>query len=99
MEGCSRSSDAHPRGSEPSSACLLCTVEETRRVKSLFAGQQRRNRLVVSHLKFIRHILLVERVETHKLEAFCHDVEGLVVSFGANCHLVCADLRQHRSKV
>lgn len=47
----------------------------------------------MSHLKFIRHVLLVERIETDELETLCHHVEGLVVSFRANGHLVSADLK------
>lgn len=48
------------------------------------------------YLKFIRHVLLVERIEAHKLETLCHNVERLVVSFRANRHLVSANLQWHR---
>lgn len=46
------------------------------------------------YLKFVRDVLLVERIQTHEFEAFCHDVERLVVSFGAHGHLIGADLEE-----
>lgn len=46
-----------------------------------------------AHLKPVRHILLVERVQAHELEALGHHVERLVVRLGAHRHLVGADLR------
>lgn len=46
----------------------------------------------VSHLEFIGHVLLVERIQADEFEALRHDVERLVVSFRAHGHLVRADL-------
>lgn len=48
----------------------------------------------MSYLKFIRNILLVERIQAYELEALGDSVEGLVVSFGAQGHLIGADLRE-----
>ena len=47
-----------------------------------------------SNLKFIWYILLVERIQAHEFETLGYDVEGLVVSFGAQRHLISADLQK-----
>ena len=54
---------------------------------------------MILYLKFIWHILLVERIEPDKLETLCHNVEGLVVSFGAHRRLIGADLQKQRGGV
>lgn len=36
---------------------------------------------LMSYLEFVRHVLLVQWIETHEFEALCHNVEGLVVRF------------------
>lgn len=49
---------------------------------------------IILYLKFIGHVLLVERIKTDKFKTFCHDVEGLVVSFRTHCHLISANLQK-----
>lgn len=51
---------------------------------------------VESNLKLIRHVLLVERIETHKFETLGHDVEGFVVRFGAQGHLIGSNLPEQK---
>lgn len=60
------------------------------------AGNRFNERNKRSNLKFIRHVLLVERIEADELETLRHNVEGLVVSFGAQSHLICSDLQRQQ---
>lgn len=49
--------------------------------------------MTLTDLEPVWHVLLVERIQTHEFEALGHHVERLVVGFGAQGHLVSANLR------
>lgn len=44
-------------------------------------------------LELVRHVLLVEGIQAHEFETLGHHVERLVVGFGAQGHLVSANLQ------
>lgn len=88
-------------GSLQSSRCLLCTVEPQNRYvrkASEYKIRGRERKSVQFYLKFIWHVLLVERVQTYEFETLCHNVEGLVVCLGAQSHLISADLQDKTQK-
>ena len=49
------------------------------------------------YLESVWDVLLVEGIQADELEALRYDVEGLVVGFGAQSHLIGANLQGRRN--
>lgn len=58
--------------------CIICATEQV---------------LQLAYLESVRYVLLVKRVESHKLKTFCHNIKWFVVCLGAHSHLIGTNLQ------